>query len=305
MSTEKLSLEKLNYMYQQVRQMASTINSLKTQFADHVECESWENPFDVNGDIDRIVGDVKTNLSRFLIQRYQECFCRNVPVHKKIGKYEEWFPEQEFDAVKFIDRINEKILPNNPERVAYDTIRKGALEILPYNWGNLKKRYVIDVKKNVLRGECYPDVTKAFTGYNGQHVPKTVRLSHDSASRVMQFEKFVCLILDNQDMFHRVPPTQLRGRTPIGNSIWNLQYDQKNLPQTIEVWSGPIEKAVFFKNGRVDFHFNRENECQLIAEALASDEPVITFPEHEIDMNQLFEPIMGDVPRRVVKKRNL
>jgi hypothetical protein len=299
--SEKISLETLNHMFQQVRQIAQTMESLKSQFAENTGCEDWQNPFRSHG-LERLVLEVKKELSSFLIHRYQDHFCPNIRVSEKVN-YDDWFPEDEFDAVKFIDRINDEILPNDPERMAYDTMLKEARKILPYGTGNQPQ-----IKSGkILVGEFYPDHTKAYTGSNGYRIPPETRVSYDAASTIAAFEKFAALIICNQNIFRRVAPTQIKAPMPIGGSLWN-RHDpsspraDRKLPLTVDAWIGPISSAKLYKNGRVDFYFRKAEECRLVADALASDKPTITFPRHEINMNQLFQPV-GMVPRRVVNKK--
>jgi len=286
-----ISLEKLNQMYGQVLQMRESAKLLSMQFQEDTECEDYENPFDLHGQFEAIVGHMKTRMEHFLIWRYQETFCRNVPVSERVRGYEEWFTTETFDAVEFINRINAEILPNDPELIAYKALRDAAKEILP----DPNKPYA---RKNILMGHCSTLKLKPFRKINGETMPGKVDLGFGTSHHVAAFERFAQLILNNQSVFTRVAPSQLRARTPIRNGIWSNQA----LPQEVYAGIGHIERAVFFKNGRIDFHFQSADDCRKVVHALASDEPVITWPKHEIDMNQLFQP-PKEGPRRVVKRR--
>lgn len=282
-----ISLDKINHMFGQVRQMGVTLKALEDQFQEDTGCEDYLNPFHLSSEFKRILADIKKTMAHFLIYRYQDTFCPNIPVSDKIRGYEGWFPEGEFDAVEFINRINEEILPKDPERIAYETLLKRAREVLPHD-------DVPHAHKNVLQGHCYVERERTYRGCGGK-----IKIDFGTFEKVAAFEKFTQLILDNQTIFTRVAPTQIKARTPIANQIWN----DKTLPQTVSTWGGEyIKKAVFFKNGRIDFHFTSAGDCQKVARALAGDEPDVHFPKHEINMNQLFQP-PGEEPRRVVRMR--
>lgn len=292
-----ISLEKLNYMYQQmcrqVRQLGDTTKSLKDQFQEDTHCDEYENPFDTQWELD--IENIKGKLARFLIYRYQATFCPNIPVSGKISGYEDWFPENEFDAVEFVNRINAEILPNDPERIAYETLLRAARGIL---LNHDKVELLKHVHRKVLRAHAYVQTWSASRGYDGRRFPRRVEIAGGTVSEVAAFETFAQLILDNQSIFTRVAPTQIKARTPVCNAIWN----DKTLPQTVYCGGPHIKEAAFFKNGRIDFHFKSADECRKVALALAGDEPDVHFPKHEINMNQLFQP-PDEGPRRVVRMK--
>lgn len=285
-----ISLEKLNQMYNQVAGMKDTLKHLEEQFREDTGCEEYQNPFDRLDNFEAIIRELKQRLEFFLMRRYNETFCPNISVSGHCQDHDGWFEEFEFDAVEFVNRINERILAN-PEKLAYEQMldeARGVLECHRYvEKATMKEAVLKSVKGKVFRGHCYPMKTRGYPA----------EIDYGTDRKVAAFEKFVRLILDNQSLYSRVAPTQLQVHTPIGNSLWI----DKELPQTVLYGGKYIEKAVFFKNGRIDFHFDTAANCKKVALALAGDPPDVPFPEEEIDANKLFQ-FHPEMPKRVVNR---
>ena len=107
-----ISLEKLNRMYNQARDMGMKLQDMEDQFKEDTQCEDYSNPFHLQSQFNHMLTNIKSSLSSFLIRRYQDAFCPNIPVYNYVLGHNNWFEGDDFDAVKFVEKINEVILGN-------------------------------------------------------------------------------------------------------------------------------------------------------------------------------------------------
>lgn len=307
-----ISLDKLNTWYKQVADFLPVINSLHEKFLEETG-ENYRSPFRYVSDFDSIVRMTKTDLALYIVRAYQNKFCPNLDVEKEIGGIsivEEWFPSSlEFNAVQLVSKINEIVL-KDPEKVAYDSMLKSARGILPYGIrdpsspGSAKDIKQKLKRKNVFQGQVYARQDKVHAHdrllgrLGGRNFKPKIRIEFSSQSDLVAFEKFAELIIRNDGLYQRVAPSQLDAHPKISEQV----FLDATVPQTIYGHPYIIEKAIFFKNGRVDFIFNSEKDCDRVVNALAGDPPDVYFPQPEIDVSLLFQRDPAGRGKRVVKR---
>lgn len=284
-----ISLNKLNEIYKHACREHAILAGLGPQFDQICTYEEWENPFKQSYKYAYYIGEIKDKLEAFLIRRFQEAFCAHVDLYSLIGHYREWFTEESFDCVKFVEKLK-SFVSVDPERIVYEALRYNARRFFSFPMTYLnEENYTHYILKKIAVQATFD--TNAYS------------LQALNVSALFHFETFAMLILENQNIFQKVAPSEIVRKSGLVSTITNVITSNQchngffKCNKNINKY---IDKARIYQNGRIDIYFHREDHVHLVMKALAGAEPNVYFPEREIDFDQMF--VVEDERRRVVKR---
>jgi hypothetical protein len=257
-SKEKLSLEKINEVYWNVkRQHATLLSSCE-------EGEKWGdwNPFyDLRDSLRTdIIKGVKQTICRFLAQKYGE-HC-NFIVSRYAGDYQSWFDENDFDAVGFVQKLHDQVGHKVDELTIKDQIRNAKRLLYRIEYESIEEFFDRATFTGTFERESHwQSVAYEYVGY----LRSMLWLSHYLS----------------QPRIGAVAPSKFKPPLFLP-SEWKL-------PVRLEFRTEPYWKIVCYKNGTIKIHFRTTELCRQMADSLKGNIPKLLFKEQEIDLNAIFD----------------
>jgi len=238
-----------NTAYARFSHLAEEVNSIKTWFAQEfgLEPDSYRNPCDVHFEIERVIENARRSLARFVIQNLGETLIPNIPLNWEEALRQVPACEEGFDAHAIFQHIQKTYIQDAHDKSLQALLTK-ARRLLPHVGWKEERTLAQVVKKNVLTLHKY-----LYDGDGSR--------SFEPDGECDALQKVVRVVLEDAD-----PVTVDTGATPLSEVM--RQRKGNEVLQEVPFSTGWIQKARFFKNGKMLVTMKGETAAERVAKLL-------------------------------------